>query len=77
MFQEVINNKPALSTLAFDANFNIKTKNGPEGILVSQSIINPDGSGDNGNVGICWADCTADLLTAAAFSAYGRPGKLF
>lgn len=51
LFQDVINNKPALSTLAFDANFNIKTKNGPEGILVSQSIINPDGSGDNGNVG--------------------------
>ncbi|MBZ4189730.1 RagB/SusD family nutrient uptake outer membrane protein [Niabella beijingensis] len=50
-FKKVIQNKPALTDLAFEANFNVKTKNGQEGILVSQSIINPDGSGDNANVG--------------------------
>ncbi|MCD2423910.1 RagB/SusD family nutrient uptake outer membrane protein [Niabella pedocola] len=51
LLKDVITHKPALTTLAFDANFNIKTKNSVEGILVSQSIINPDGSGDNANVG--------------------------
>ena len=51
LLKDVITHKPALASLAFDANFNIKTKNGAEGILVAQSIINPDGSGDNANVG--------------------------
>jgi len=51
LFENVITNKPALITLDFGANFNVKAKNGAEGVLVSQSIINPDGSGDNGNVG--------------------------
>ncbi|MBO9618752.1 MAG: RagB/SusD family nutrient uptake outer membrane protein [Niabella sp.] len=51
LLTDVINKKPALTSLSFTANFNIKTKNGAEGIMVAQSIINPDGSGDNANVG--------------------------
>lgn len=51
LFKNVITKKPGLSTLAFNANFNIQTKNGAEGIFVVQSKINPDGSGDNANVG--------------------------
>ncbi|SDC84837.1 RagB/SusD family nutrient uptake outer membrane protein [Niabella drilacis] len=51
LFKDVITKKPALTGLDFNANFNIKGKNGDEGILVSQSKINADGSGDNANVG--------------------------
>ncbi|WP_026309973.1 RagB/SusD family nutrient uptake outer membrane protein [Niabella aurantiaca] len=51
LFEDVITKKAALTSLDFNANFNIKGKNGPEGIFVSQSKINADGSGDNANVG--------------------------
>ncbi|MCF3111073.1 RagB/SusD family nutrient uptake outer membrane protein [Niabella sp. CC-SYL272] len=51
LFKDVITKKAALTSLDFNANFNIKGKNGAEGILVSQSKINADGSGDNANVG--------------------------
>ncbi|MDR0791969.1 MAG: RagB/SusD family nutrient uptake outer membrane protein [Chitinophagaceae bacterium] len=51
LFKDVIANKPSLTTMQFSDNFNIQTKNGPEGIFVVQDIINPDGGGDNANVG--------------------------
>lgn len=51
LFKEVITKKPALTTLPYQNNFDITTENGPECIFTVQHIINPDGSGDNANVG--------------------------
>ena len=51
LFKDVINEKGDLTAMKFQNNFDVKTKNGPEGIFVVQDIINPDGSGDNANVG--------------------------
>ncbi|MEE6187340.1 SusD-like protein [Mycovorax composti] len=51
LFKDVIDARPDLETLPFLNNFDVKTENGPESILAVQHVINPDGSGDNGNVG--------------------------
>lgn len=51
LFKDVITRKPALTGMKFQDNFNVETKNGPECIFTVQDIINPDGSGDNANVG--------------------------
>lgn len=51
LFKDVIAHKPALNTMDFRNNFTIKGENGPEAIFVDENIINPDGSGDNANVG--------------------------
>lgn len=51
LFNEVIAAKPNLEGLPFLNNFNINTENGPEAIFTAQHAINPNGSGDNANVG--------------------------
>lgn len=51
LFKDVIAARPDLKTLPFLDNFNINKENGPESIFASQDYINPDGSGDNANVG--------------------------
>jgi len=50
LFKEVIGAKD-LRTMPYQNNFNVLTKDGPEVLLVSKHVINPDGSGDNANVG--------------------------
>lgn len=51
LFKTVMAAKPDLTTLKFQDNFSIATKNNDEAILQVQDVINPDGSGDNANVG--------------------------
>ena len=51
LFNTVIAARPDLETLPFWDNFNINTENGPENIFSAQHAINPDGGGDNANVG--------------------------
>lgn len=51
LFKDVIASRPSLQEIPFLNNFNVNTENGPEAIFTSQHIINPDGSGDNANVG--------------------------
>lgn len=67
LFKDVIAQKPALTSLDFRSNFSIKGQNGPEAIFMSEHIINPDGSGDNGNVG----DMLAGLYGTAPVSCCG------
>lgn len=50
-FTEVINSRPSLVSMEYWNNFNLDTENGPEAIFSVQHAINPDGSGDNANVG--------------------------
>lgn len=50
-FTSVISAKPNITTLPYQNNFDVTTKNGAEAIFSVQAIINPDGSGDNANVG--------------------------
>lgn len=51
LFKDVIADRPALEGLPYLNNFDVNTENGPETILSAQHTINPDGSGDNANVG--------------------------
>ena len=51
LFNDVIADRPDLETLPFLDNFNVNTENGPETIFSAQHAINPDGGGDNANVG--------------------------
>lgn len=51
LFQAVIAARPALETIPFADNFDVTKENGPESIFAAQHAINPDGSGDNANVG--------------------------
>jgi len=51
LFKEVIDARPNLEGLPFLNNFDVNTENGPESIFAAQHAINPDGSGDNANVG--------------------------
>src|SRR5699024_7023366 len=51
LFEEVIADRPDLTTLSFLDNFDVNTENGPESIFAAQHVINPNGSGDNANVG--------------------------
>ena len=50
LFKEVIGSKD-IRTMPYQNNFDVLTKDGPEALLVSKHVINPDGSGDNANVG--------------------------
>lgn len=51
LFKDVITRKPALTSIPFTDNFDVNKENGPGSIFAAQHLINPDGSGDNGNVG--------------------------
>lgn len=51
LFKEVIAARPDLEGIPFLNNFDVNTENGPESILAVQHAINPDGGGDNANVG--------------------------
>lgn len=51
LFQSVIAAKPHITALPFTDNFDVTRENGPESIFAVQHAINPDGSGDNANVG--------------------------
>jgi hypothetical protein len=51
LFKDVIASRPDLKDIPYLDNFDVKTENGPEAIFTSQHIINPNGSGDNANVG--------------------------
>lgn len=51
LFKEVIATRPNLVTIPFLNNFNVNTENGPEAIFTAQHAINPNGGGDNANVG--------------------------
>lgn len=51
LFTDVIAAKPDLKTLPFLDAFSVRKKNSPGAILSSQNYIDPDGSGDNANVG--------------------------
>lgn len=50
LFEEVIGGKD-LRTMPFQNNFDVETEDGPEAIFVAKHAINPDGTGDNANVG--------------------------
>ncbi|HLS94423.1 MAG TPA: RagB/SusD family nutrient uptake outer membrane protein [Sphingobacterium sp.] len=50
LFQEVIAGKD-ITAMPFENNFNVETEDGPEALMVSKHAINPNGSGDNANVG--------------------------
>lgn len=87
LFEEVIASRPALTTLSFTDNFDITKENGPESIFAVQHSINPDGSGENANVGDMLAgfygpapvNCcgfyqpTIDLASAFKVGADGLP----
>lgn len=51
LFKDVISRKGDLTAMKYQNNFDVETKNGPECIFTAQCVINPDGSGDNANVG--------------------------
>lgn len=51
LLQAVIDAKPSIVTMPFTDNFDVTKENGPESIFAAQHSINPDGSGDNANVG--------------------------
>ncbi len=51
LFKDVIEHKSKLTDMDFRNNFTIAGEDGPEAIFVDKNIINPDGGGDNGNVG--------------------------
>jgi hypothetical protein len=67
LFKEVIASRPAITDLPFEDNFNVTTENGPESIFTAQSVINPDNSGDNANVG----DMLAGLYGTAPVNCCG------
>lgn len=50
LFQEVIGGAD-LRSMPYQNNFDIDTEDGPEVIMASKHAINPNGSGDNANVG--------------------------
>lgn len=51
LFDAVIDAKPSITTMPFTDNFDVTKENGPESIFAAQHAINPDGSGDNANIG--------------------------
>ncbi|MBO9152994.1 RagB/SusD family nutrient uptake outer membrane protein [Chitinophaga sp. GCM10012297] len=51
LFTTVIGARPSIETIPFENNFDVTKENGPETIFASQHAINPDGGGDNANVG--------------------------
>ncbi|GAB3007660.1 RagB/SusD family nutrient uptake outer membrane protein [Niabella terrae] len=67
LFKDVISSRPSLETLNFLDNFDVNTENGPESIFAVQHAINPDGGGDNANVG----DMLGGLYGSAPVSCCG------
>ena len=51
LFKEVMAARPDLVDIPFLDNFDVNTENGPGSIFAAQHVINPDGTGDNANVG--------------------------
>ncbi|GAA4806145.1 RagB/SusD family nutrient uptake outer membrane protein [Olivibacter ginsenosidimutans] len=51
LLKDVIASRPDITSLPFTDNFDVTKENGPESIFSVQHTINPDGTGDNGNVG--------------------------
>lgn len=51
LFQAVMASRPDIKSLPFTDNFDIMKENGPETIFAVQHALNPDGTGDNANVG--------------------------
>lgn len=51
LFNAVIASRPTIIGLNYWDNFDLDTENGPEAIFAVQHAVNPDGSGDNANVG--------------------------
>lgn len=51
LFNTVIAAKPGIVSMPFADNFDVTKENGPESIFAAQHSINPDGGGDNANVG--------------------------
>lgn len=86
LFQQVIGSKD-ITTMPFQNNFDVTKEDGPEVILVSKHVINPDGGGDNANVGDMLAGLngnnpvgccgfyqpTIDLVNAYKVDANGLP----
>lgn len=86
LFKEVMAGKDILA-MPFQNNFDVLTENGPEALLVSKHAINPNGSGDNANVGDMLAGLngnnpvgccgfyqpTIDLVNAYKVDANGLP----
>ncbi|TDS17703.1 RagB/SusD family nutrient uptake outer membrane protein [Sphingobacterium paludis] len=50
LFKEAIGSKD-ITAMPFQNNFNVETEDGPEVLMVSKHAINPNGTGDNANVG--------------------------
>ena len=86
LFEEVIGGRD-LRTMPFQNNFDVETEDGPEAVLVSKHAINPNGSGDNANVGDMLSGAygsspvgccgfyqpTIDLVNAYKVNAQGLP----
>ncbi|UYQ91189.1 RagB/SusD family nutrient uptake outer membrane protein [Chitinophaga horti] len=51
LFNTVIAAKPVITQVPFTDNFDVTKENGPESIFAAQHAVNPDGSGDNANIG--------------------------
>lgn len=66
LFNEVISGSD-LEAMPFENNFNIDTEDGPETLVVAKHEINPNGSGDNANVG----DMLSGLYGTAPVSCCG------
>lgn len=50
LFKDVLAGRD-ITAMPFQDNYDVLKENGPEAIMVAKHVINPDGSGDNGNVG--------------------------
>ena len=86
LFKEVIAGKD-IQGMPFQNNFDVLNEDGPEALLVSKHAINPDGTGDNANVGDMLAGLngnnpvgccgfyqpTIDLVNAYKVDANGLP----
>ncbi len=87
LFTKVIAARPVITELNYADNFDVTKKNGPESVFVVQHSVNPDGTGDNANVGdmlsgmsgnaptICcgFFQPTFDLVNAFKTDADGLP----
>lgn len=50
LFKDVLAGRD-ITAMPFQDNYDVLKENGPEAIMVAKHVINPDGSGDNANVG--------------------------
>lgn len=51
LFKDVIAARPDIKDIPFLDNFDVNAENGPSAVVMSTHVIDPDGSGDNANVG--------------------------